>query len=574
MAVPNKKTLKSKISPKTKSPKSNKRTTTRKRQSKSKNYNLLVFKITLRPLFLILTALVLLSVGLVLINKLNESNDTTTVNAAVTSTADDSRVIVSAETGYCYINYYKVDNACQNGLRTVSGSDKGRAVVLTRSKDYVSASFNADSVGTYRLGYSMKSISYRGDAKIDLYLDNTRIKSGVNVSSKAIQLYYVTRNLTAGEHKLKVVFINDKCGNSWLPRQKCIAFGRTDRNLVVDQFLATLSNGTPTPNPNPGQTPSPGTNPTPTPTPTPTPNPVPSPTGSIFLRPFPKSAVYQKVPAGEPNHANSSAMVAAIVTTGKNFDRSNGPRRWQGKTSDPIWAFGPGGFKMYAPDNIVGSGGADDTIEIYNEVTPNNGPPRVVRMWGGDSVALKVNRSARTMSGSTFGVADPSSDGRPISGSGTAWGLFSALGVFLYQGDYTEGTVDHAIGAALGNNLLSPTKFMAPATRSEGKAFGTLVPMGARFQYIGPKSEIDRVIAASGLSAVGLDKVAKMYYYAAADYGIIIRDGTGNNGLNNYGDVTPEWGNVSKHPYWGDIFRKTTGLWKSEYWRVPARSAY
>ncbi len=573
MAVSNKKTVKSIPISKTKKP--TKQAILKARLSKSQNRSFLTRKLTLKPLFLILVALTAFSVGLILINKLSDPSSQPPVNAASPSTTSSTPLVVDAESGYCYINYYKVDNACEKGVRTVSGADKGKAVVLTRTRDYVSASFNANSAGTYRLGYSMKSISYRGDAKVDIYLDNTRIKSGVNISSKAAQLYYLTRNLTAGEHKLKVFFINDKCGNSWLPRQKCIAFGKTDRNLAVDQFFITSSIGTPMPNPGSGPAPDPGTNPNPDLNPAPPPlDPTPSPTGSIFLRPFPRSAVYQKVPAGEPNHANSGAMVAAIVGTGKNFDRVNGPRRWQGKTTDPVWSFGPNAFKMYAPESIVGSGGADDTIEIYNEVTPNNGPPRVVRMWGGDSVALKINRSARTMSGSTFGVADSSGDGRPISGAGTAWGLFSALGVFLYQGDYTDGVVDHAIGAALGNNLLSPTKFMAPATRSEGKAFGTLVPMGARFQYVGPKSEIDRVIAASGLASVGLDKVAKMYYYAAADYGIIIRDGTGNNGLNNYGDVTPEWGNVSKHPYWGDIFRKTSGLWKSEYWRVPARSAY
>lgn len=299
------------------------------------------------------------------------------------------------------------------------------------------------------------------------------------------------------------------------------------------------------------------------------PPPPPPPASDLFANPWPLAAVRQPIPASEPNAPNSAAQVAAFVTTARNIGGTNSPRRWLGTTADPVWTLSAGGtsYRVYAPQNVIGSQSSyDDTLEVYNPVAPDGSAHLVVRQWGGDSVRLVIDRNAHTIRSSTIGAARINGDGRPFQGSGTAWGLFSSVGVVLEQ-ELAAGVIGHAVGVALGNNILSPSKFIPPATKSEGKASGSLVEMGRRFQIVKPWAEIEATLRGT-FSGAQLD-AALVLWRALHDYGAIIRDGTGNGGSWFYIDVTLD----GRYP-WSSLLRGPTSLWAPANWRVPARSVF
>jgi len=302
-----------------------------------------------------------------------------------------------------------------------------------------------------------------------------------------------------------------------------------------------------------------------------------------YERPCPASGVYEKIPASEPKSSNS--ISSGVISQARNVNSGRGPTitgsgispvRWKGTTSDPIWTqkAGSTSYQMYAPLGIFGAGTPDDTIEIYNTTAPGGSSGRIVRQWGGDSVRLGINSSTRTITSSTIGSANINGNCVP-NGTGTAWGLMSVMGVVL-RADWDEGVIDHAIGVALGNNLLSPSKFIAPATRSEGKAYGTLVPMGTRVCHTWTNTEIDAAQSRAGLSGNTL-RLSDMLWKALGcnEYGFIIRDGTASGGFNIYMDNPYHWqgSGLSEETGFRPAIR-IPELFNSNRWQTPSRSDY
>ena len=196
---------------------------------------------------------------------------------------------------------------------------------------------------------------------------------------------------------------------------------------------------------------------------------------------------------------------------------------------------------------------------MLNPITPDGLTNRIARKY-----------EDKIYGGVYSGVADALGDGYPYAGNGTAWGLMSSSAVITPQ-ELSAGVIPHAVGVAIGNNVLSPSKYMAPARRSEGKATGSTIYMGARFQITTPINEIHAELERH-FSGEDL-RLAKIIWTAIHDYGFIARDGTGTNGCWIY----IGGGNKSNLPSgqtWSQVFRKPTSLWSTDKWRVPARSQY
>ena len=211
----------------------------------------------------------------------------------------------------------------------------------------------------------------------------------------------------------------------------------------------------------------------------PQPAPPPSASGGLFANPWPNAGVRQAIPADEPTDPDSAAMVSAFMGVSKNIGGSNSPTRLQGGPGDPVYT-GIDGTRVYIHGTPFGGGGADDTMEVYNAVAPDGSTNLVTRYWTDGSLTFSDGR----IGSSTTGSARIDGDGAPFRGNGTAWGLFSSVGVVLNE-ELAAGVIPHAVGVALGNNILSRS-FRAPARSSESKAYGSTVPMGARFQITMP----------------------------------------------------------------------------------------
>ncbi len=296
------------------------------------------------------------------------------------------------------------------------------------------------------------------------------------------------------------------------------------------------------------------------PVPAPVPAPPPSAGGDLFANPWPSAAVRQPIPAGEPTDVDSPAMVSALMGVSKNIGGSNSPTRLQGGPGDPVYT-GIDGTRVYIHGAPAGGGGADDTMEVYNAVAPDGSANLVTRYWTDGSLTFADGR----IGSSTTGAARLDGDGTPFRGNGTAWGLFSSVGVVLHE-ELEAGVIPHAVGIALGNNILSRS-FRAPARSSESKATGSTVPMGVRFQITMPWEQIEATLRARFTGdTLG---AALVFWRALKDYGAIVRDGTGSNGSWWYTDATGMPPGID----WSGIVR-VPALWSASSWRVPARSAY
>ena len=481
--------------------------------------------------------------------------------------------VIEAENGTkCRANKKKVP--CESKTVNDSNAYGLRALILKHERDFVEAEFIAPSDGKYTLGASIKSMDFEGSAHARIFIDGRRVDQAIVSTSGNFATVSYEKDLKANtRHKIRVVYINDKCGGESGPCNS-----ENDRNLIVDQFiLSPFGDLLPTPsNPN-------DSSPTNTTTPVTTPSPVSSTTVGSYERPCPASALYEKIPASEPKKSNNISAGMLAHARGANSDRGPtitgqgiSPVRWQGTTSDPVWTQTAGGtsHKMYAPNNIFGAGIPDDTIEIYNQTTPGGQAGKITRQWGGDSVELNINQSAKTIRSSTIGAANINGD-CVAQGTGTAWGLMSVMGVVL-RSDWEEGYIDHAIGISLGNDILSPTKFIPPANRSEQKSRGTLVPMGTRLCHTYSDSEINNAQSIAGLSGNTL-KMSDMLWKAlsCSEYGFIVRDGTNDKGFVVYMDNPYHWqGSGVSEDNFRSAIRLSSLYNDANRWKTPDRSDY
>ncbi len=123
--------------------------------------------------------------------------------------------------------------SCSTMLKNDTVASLGKAVILFANNNSISHQFQTDN-GKYKVGFTMKGENYRGVARIDAYLDGVRIAKDFAVNSTKAYVYHNTnRTFTAGTHTVKIVFVNDKCGNRF-PSEKCSP--QYDRNVLMDQF--------------------------------------------------------------------------------------------------------------------------------------------------------------------------------------------------------------------------------------------------------------------------------------------------------------------------------------------------
>lgn len=123
--------------------------------------------------------------------------------------------------------------SCSRNLYTDSTAVGSKSVYLSSMNDNISQSFNVATAGTHRIGYTLKSMSYRGDATVDLYIDNVLVSKTISIKPTSYAYYSVDKALQPGQHTVKIVFTNDKCGNT---RPKEVCSTKYDRNLLIDQW--------------------------------------------------------------------------------------------------------------------------------------------------------------------------------------------------------------------------------------------------------------------------------------------------------------------------------------------------
>lgn len=126
---------------------------------------------------------------------------------------------------------------CKSLAQMDSLAPNGYGLQLNHQNDSVSHTFQISDAGKYRIGAYLKSQNYRGNAKMDMYVDGNRVnnKSYEVKFVDKYNYYYIERMLSPGAHSIKVVYVNDKCGNTILPSEKCIP-NETDRDLWVDRL--------------------------------------------------------------------------------------------------------------------------------------------------------------------------------------------------------------------------------------------------------------------------------------------------------------------------------------------------
>lgn len=124
---------------------------------------------------------------------------------------------------------------CSSSVTSLSGvgAVNNNFVVLSSNNNSITQNFNTPTDGTYKFGFVARSKSYRGDAKVDVFLNNVKVSTGFTLSPSAFTFYTLTQNLPAGSHSIRFVYINDKCGNT-VPRESCNT--TNDRNAWIDQF--------------------------------------------------------------------------------------------------------------------------------------------------------------------------------------------------------------------------------------------------------------------------------------------------------------------------------------------------
>ncbi len=283
--------------------------------------------------------------------------------------------------------------------------------------------------------------------------------------------------------------------------------------------------------------------PTPAPKPAPAPKPTPS-AGDHFNDPFPHSPLRRDA-SSMGFDSNSVGLVRTFLTNAMNGNSGRGPsifdsgeQRWRASDTDPLWtvrgASTGGSTTIRAPQNVGDSGGVDPTMGIYS-------PSKTVRLYCGDSGQCTYDRTNHVIVGQNLGV-DTNADGAPEQGIGTAWGRMSGEGL-MYPRELA-GPVS-MIKFAGGNND-NARSFRPPARSFESKAFGpaynptpgaaTGIPHGTVFCHTWTSAEIEAFQQAAGLSggALSLSRAFWNTTSCTRGKGLVLGDGTGNDGVNVY----------------------------------------
>lgn len=254
---------------------------------------------------------------------------------------------------------------------------------------------------------------------------------------------------------------------------------------------------------------------------------------------FPEFAGRSVIPANAPLRANSAAMCSAwanvLVPANKPaLNDGLGSREFFAGPGDEIWTLSPYGKRFYAPAGWFSQlpTGIDATVKFINKVGPD-GPGIVARCWGGYSGGLNANNNTKVLSGMNAGWGLYDGNGAPSQGSGTAWKLLEGCDITVE--DYDRGVIGHALGVALSNSLNWANTYVAPALAQEQQATGSLIPMGARFHYLGPD-------VGDPMAATGVERMRRMIVRAAKDHGVYPRDGR-PGGVHFYMTRDPRWTN-------------------------------
>ncbi len=401
-----------------------------------------------------------------------------------------------------------------------------------------------------------KGTSCKGRAQMIVKVDDKTL-----ITSKMTRhwtQYSADVALAKGKHSVSITYPNNYYSH------------RCNRDLYVNT-ITFYGSITATPTPPPTNPTPPPTTPTPPPT-TPTP---PSDEQSTLnsidptLQPYMyggqhAGAFNKSIPANtplDPQSANViSMMVASMgqqrVTLG---DTDSVPGIYVAQPNDPIYTVRVTGYNLTLqfrmPTNIT-SKGSDSPLVVFDKNSPQFGPNTELRLW-----RASINNANHTATAELYGIFhyDRSSDGLPIAGNGTGYGLSWAG---LIRGwEVQKGSINHAVRLVTPN--YTSGKFRLPAIKSDQGGSGPIME-GMRLQLDPSVNCNTRTVTGQPTTSQGT-RFLRMLCVTLQKYGAIVVDGSGDdNGyqvlleLNTSVGGTANWGSIIGPPpnnYYGNLIR-------------------
>ncbi len=165
----------------------------------------------------------------------NEGSESPTNTTPKDVVGPNTQAVEAENASYCQAT--KVRILCEQLAIPDEAAHGSRALVLNKKGDFVETQFTTNVSGSYAIGATLRSMDYNGSAKADIYVDGSKVASGVTPNSESYRPTFMYKkdfkeNTT---HKIKVVFINDQCGSD---REACNS--TNDRNLLVDHLRLTF----------------------------------------------------------------------------------------------------------------------------------------------------------------------------------------------------------------------------------------------------------------------------------------------------------------------------------------------
>lgn len=282
----------------------------------------------------------------------------------------------------------------------------------------------------------------------------------------------------------------------------------------------------------------------------------------------PDFAVNVPIPDDVADDPRSDAIVAQIasnVATSKVHVATRGevPGIYIADADDPLYEVDAGeslsGIQFRVPAEAQSGGGADDPITILDPDHPDFGPFTELRMW-----QVEVDHDAKTLSASGAGLFHYNNDGellnpdnspslaQPFDGWGTGSGLSYFAGL-VHHKEVEAGTIPHALRFAY-SCAHSSDAYREPATKTDQPhpICGNNTNADADFAMdMGMRLQLDPDVdcearttpVPDGTDGVLETRFLRMFCHALQDYGMIMLDGTGPDGLVIYmeNEVTAGW---------------------------------
>lgn len=323
---------------------------------------------------------------------------------------------------------------------------------------------------------------------------------------------------------------------------------------------------------------------------------------SAEQRPYaPNASINRAIPAGASIHPRSAAIVADLrrnVATQLVNASVHGevPPVYTASPSDRFYRVEVNGRieRFRVPAGATPGTGEDHPLVILDPRHPDHGPMVELRVW-----RAAVDHRGRQITGDGVGLFHYNNDAErlnpdgspsvsvPFLGRGTGSGLSYTAG--LVRGTSFPGEIEHAIRVSWGCNDFR-RGFRAPAVRSdqgtESCAINSTTPSDARVT-MGMRLRLDPAVNCEARTAPrvpGRASTARETAFlramcrAVQNYGMVILDGTANDGLLVYmeNETTARWSSIigpSRFGSYGyllrDVTTPTDGLGRTDSTGIP-----